>query len=823
MMKRVLAALVLAAALAGSIAAQPEVRRPRGVYAECCLGYASGSQGLIDSDLANPAVSGLQIGDLWMVLNPNSPSSPQAYNWGFVDEAFSSVAAWNAQHPTQPPKTIMISIAPGFSTPQWVLDQIPSCDGLFMSPPQTPPSDCGKVSWVNAIAGETNTGYLPMPWNPVYKSAFRTFLMAFATRYGSNPAFVSIDLAGPTAASTEMILPNSGNTPPQTQFGGSIMPDDMWRKLLAFFYPSQPSHQNSDQAFIDEWEAAIDIYGQVFSGVTLISVSGAQLPNLNNTGFTVPEGLKTLCGTPPTMDCAAELTVQAYLADPTVGGNNAKSIQTDGLIARIPFPKLLSQDTAQLQSPSAQVQDGQQFGSPVSVIPVQMGCTASLPFTLFGAPPPGCTIPSTCTEVACLPVTCIPQGCLAPGVTYADLASYQQYSDVPAKYVTSPEQATYNVLRTFFANTPAAASFGRVPDTGPENYLQIYTQDFAYAANHVSSPAPVVETDGTTVPMTVQDLLNLASQKLLQTAQISPTLASPAAGNGPSQTFAFTFTDLGGYQNLSVVDVLINSALDGRQACYVAFVPTSATSGSVFLVDDGGDAGGPYQGLVLPGGGTVSNSQCTISGAGSSVSGSGNNLALTLEITFTAGFWGNKVFYLSSQGTLGNSSGWQALGTWGVPGTLPSGPGGGGVTPARSNSVTHAYTFTFTDTNGWQDIEVANILINNAIDGRHACFLAFVPSTATSGALDLVDDAGDAGGPYSGMVIPGSGSVSNSQCAINGSPSSVMGSGNTLTLTFTITFNDDFAGFAGNKVIYMATRGKTASSGWQAAGSVSVP
>jgi len=298
----------------------------------------------------------------------------------------------------------------------------------------------------------------------------------------------------------------------------------------------------------------------------------------------------------------------------------------------------------------------------------------------------------------------------------------------------------------------------------------------------------------------------------------APASDAPASGSSNSQNFTFTFSDSSGYQNLSVVDVLINNALDGRHACYIAFVPSTATSGSVFLIDDAGDAGGPYQGMVLPGSGTVSNGQCTINGAGSSVNGSGNSFTLMLSITFRAGFTGNKVVYTSAGDKSSTNSGWQALGTWSVPGAAPAGPWVSGMNPARSNSLgPTTYTFTFTDTNGWQDISVANILINAAIDGRHGCYLAFVPS---SNSLLLVDDAGDAGGPYSGMALPGSGAVSNSQCSISGAGASVSGSGNTLTLTLPITFSQSFAG---NQLFFLAARSNTANSNWQAVGSVSVP
>jgi sugar lactone lactonase YvrE len=295
---------------------------------------------------------------------------------------------------------------------------------------------------------------------------------------------------------------------------------------------------------------------------------------------------------------------------------------------------------------------------------------------------------------------------------------------------------------------------------------------------------------------------------------------SPGSGSGLSQTFTFTFSDAAGWQSLGVQDILINSALDGRHACYIAYVPSGATTGSLYLVDDAGDAGGPYAGMVLPSSQTASNSQCTVNGTGSSASGSGNTLTLTLAITFSSSFAGNKIFYLASADTGTGNSGWQTPGTWTVPGPPPTGPAVGGVSPARSTTLSQTYTFTFTDTNSWQDLAVLNILINTAIDGRHACYMAYVPSGANAGSLFLVDDPGDGGGPYTGFVLPGSGTAQNSQCTVGGAGSAVTATGNTLTLTLPITFNPSFAG---NQVFFLAATSNTVSSGWQAGGSVTVP
>ena len=303
------------------------------------------------------------------------------------------------------------------------------------------------------------------------------------------------------------------------------------------------------------------------------------------------------------------------------------------------------------------------------------------------------------------------------------------------------------------------------------------------------------------------------------TSSPSPVAMNPPSGSGSSQVFEFTFSDNAGYQALGVVNVLINNFLDGRHACYVAYsVPTNTLS----LVDDAGDAGGPFAGsLVLNGSGSASNSQCTINGVNSTATGSGQVLTLTLSITFNSGFARNAIAYLAARDTGTGNSGWQAIGTWTVPGSVTNGPAVGGVTPARSGTLSDSYSFTFTDSNGWADIAITNILINDFIDGRSACYLAFVPLSATSGSLYLVDDAGDAGGPFAGMLLlPGNGTISNGQCTVAAVGASVLGTGNSLTVTLPVTFSQSFAG---SRVFFLATRSNTANSDWHAEGTVTVP
>jgi hypothetical protein len=585
--------LVLAPAL---VAQTP--RKPRGVYAKVDISdYITLQQNanpgitpaeldaafdsLYEDLLTNPAVSGLTLQVHWDVVNPNPPSDANPYEWSYVDDAFAQVAAWNAGNPALAPKTIQFIVTAGFNSPSWVLDQIPSCDGLFQTPAQTPPTNCGTATFEGYME-KADGAVLPMPWNPFYKSAWQTFLTVLAARYESNPAFVSIAVAGPTAASSEMILPNDGNTTnPQTQFGGAgIAPNAMWRQLLALQYPNLPNYQNSDQAFIDEWNTAIDMFGGIFSGVTLVATTGSGLPNFNSNNIAIPAGFAADCPN-ITMDCAAETTILSYFVDPTVGGANAKSTQTSGLAAShsanlnlgVGGVKWLAQSTAA----STQILGGEQFDFTFADDPLGEGCTS--PFPPNGSDTPaGCTIPPTCTAEGCVPVACIPQACLAPGVTQASLAGYTKFSQVPATDLIPPEQALYNVLNVYFNGTPAASLFGGTPGAAPFNFLQAYYQDVQYAEQNADAPAQVVETSGVTVSVTAQDLFNLASQKLLEIAEPPEFFTSEVSLGSGVYYLQFPDGNVFGYYNFPSFPILYHydlgfesfiDALDGNAGAYL--------------------------------------------------------------------------------------------------------------------------------------------------------------------------------------------------------------------------------------------------------------
>ena len=187
---RAIVLILLGLALAGA-----DVRRPRGIYAVVILAEHMAAQRSINPSITdaqlhtyftnlyggllnNPAASGLAIEVKWDLLNPVAPGTAQPYDWSWLDNAFTSAGGWNTAHPAGTPKTIQITMSPGFNSPAWVTDPIPSCDGLFQLPSQTPPGNCGKATFLGYAEG--GGGVLPLPWNPAYKSAWLGFVTTFA-------------------------------------------------------------------------------------------------------------------------------------------------------------------------------------------------------------------------------------------------------------------------------------------------------------------------------------------------------------------------------------------------------------------------------------------------------------------------------------------------------------------------------------------------------------------------------------------------------------------------------------------------------------------
>jgi hypothetical protein len=271
---------------------------------------------------------------------------------------------------------------------------------------------------------------------------------------------------------------------------------------------------------------------------------------------------------------------------------------------------------------------------------------------------------------------------------------------------------------------------------------------------------------------------------------------NPSAASGTSQVFTAVYSDTAGAGALAGELFLINAGINGVGACYV-----QVYSGGIYLVNDAGSGvAGP-----LTGSGTLSNSQCTLNGTGSGVTSAGNNVTATISITFKSSFAGAKSIYMYTADSTANT-GWQARGTY----TVTSVPAAVSVSPSAASGTSQVFTAVYSDTAGANALGGELFLINSGINGGGACYVQIY-----SGGIYLVNDAGSAViGP-----LTGSGTLSNSQCTLNGAGSSVTSAGNNLTATISITFNNSFAGA---KSVYMYTADSTANTGWQTKGTFTV-
>jgi hypothetical protein len=495
----------------------------------------------------------------------------------YLDEVFSTVGSYNAKHnlTVNDPqyKTIQMGVKPGFSTPSWFFTSkgVTTCDYLFAGPQLQPGPDCDYTNIFLTAEGSPLAKPFPLPWSSRYKAAWEKFLDVIATRYGSNPLLVTVQVTGPTADSEEMIVPNSNNNPAILTLAEDVIetleeapgipplgpvpvsPLSAWSSLIANHYGSNSPYNNTDQAFIDAWEDAIDLFGRQFRDTTLSVTTGSGLPDFSG-AYALPPAFPGVCaavGDPyvSTSDCAAEWTILQYFAQPGVGGHNAKATQMDALSAEVGTTyrhKMLSAETANnLPLPgtgyakSSQMLAGLQEGwSPVAN-PATVGCPVYWP-----ALPSGCAIFATGNiPLACAPV--IPdapgQSCLAPGVTTASLnknpITIGKSLYINPDLLASAEQGLYDVLLIAFTNTAVADVYGalpadyppdNVPTISPLNYLQVWPQDISYAVAHASQRVQIVAQPGATIndpvrilggivtkPIGVQEELKLASEELL--------------------------------------------------------------------------------------------------------------------------------------------------------------------------------------------------------------------------------------------------------------------------------------------------------------------
>jgi RHS repeat-associated protein len=116
----------------------------------------------------------------------------------------------------------------------------------------------------------------------------------------------------------------------------------------------------------------------------------------------------------------------------------------------------------------------------------------------------------------------------------------------------------------------------------------------------------------------------------------------------------------------------------------------------------------------------------------------------------------------------------------------------GTITPSAGTSYLNQrvnFTTTFSDPDGWQNIQFVHLLINTAISGAN-CFYGYY--SQNTNLLYLRNNANSA---WLGGYAPGSNNViGNSYAKLDCAKTTVSGSGTTLTVNWSITFKPTFFG-----------------------------
>jgi hypothetical protein len=278
---------------------------------------------------------------------------------------------------------------------------------------------------------------------------------------------------------------------------------------------------------------------------------------------------------------------------------------------------------------------------------------------------------------------------------------------------------------------------------------------------------------------------------------------TPSDGIGVAQTFSATFSDDAGADDVKLVAVRFGAANVAAGVCTVQY---NATTGMARIQSDAGTPG-PWTAF---GSGTLANSQCTLDLALSSADASGNNLTLQLHLAFAPAFGGAKTIYLRANSDLGPTTGWVTRGAWTVGGEMDA----ISIAPSNATGVTELFTAIFSDSLGAAaDLTQASVRVGATNVAAGVCTVQY---NAMTGQVRLHDDAGIAG-PWTTF---GSGTLVNTQCALDLAQSNAVAAGSVLTLNLRLTFK---AAFLGARNIHMRANSRYGStSGWQPRGTYTV-
>jgi len=148
-------------------------------------------------------------------------------------------------------------------------------------------------------------------------------------------------------------------------------------------------------------------------------------------------------------------------------------------------------------------------------------------------------------------------------------------------------------------------------------------------------------------------------------------------------------------------------------SCYITW---TRAAGQFMLLDDAGLPSVASQ-----------NSQCSLNVASARATDSGNNLTLSLPITFKPVFGGSRGIWMIANGSASSSTLAQ-LGTWTVPGPVVTNTS---ISPVSGNGAAQIFNAVWTDTAGSANIATASLWLtgSSTAASAHSCYITWSRAT----------------------------------------------------------------------------------------------
>jgi uncharacterized membrane protein len=266
--------------------------------------------------------------------------------------------------------------------------------------------------------------------------------------------------------------------------------------------------------------------------------------------------------------------------------------------------------------------------------------------------------------------------------------------------------------------------------------------------------------------------------------EMPPVAASvtPSSGAGITQRFDFVATDPGGVGSIAGLSMLFNTSGTRVNGCNLLYY---APANQLLLASDDGTSWSTGQPM---GTGSLENSQCSVDLSATTVTPTSHtSLMVSPTITFKSGFTAGVRIFLNVADFAGMSSGgWKQLGWWVVGTGTEMPPTADSVTPSSGTGMSQQFSFQASSSLGAANLNGLSMLFNTTVTRVNGCNLVYY---APANQLQLASDDGTS---WTTGTVGDSGTLSNSQCSVDLFNTTVIPSGNSLTVEPTITFTSSF-------------------------------